>query len=169
MSLLTPCKGDFFRWFGLLAVVRVGTMYRNVYWFLILERSAFHCELFPAMVSFTVKVREEILQHSSNTISEGRLCCLFSYLLLSWVELLLLYFAFRSTIVLVLLVFCICFLVACIMYLHVTRVQVSDLRIFYHSFFYWLCFVCVLDYEAVNAHLIASESEICVPFKLIAK
>lgn len=124
---------------------------------------------FPVMVSFTVRVREEILQHSSNTISEGCLCCLFSYLLLSWVELLLLYFAFRSTIVLVLLVFCICFLVACIMYLHVTRVQVSDLRISYHSFFYWLCFVCVLDYEAVNAHLIASESEICVLFKLIAK
>ncbi|KAM6276107.1 adenylate cyclase type 1 isoform 2-T2 [Spheniscus humboldti] len=31
----------------------------------------------------------------------------------------------QSTIVLVLLVFCICFLVACIMYLHVTRVQVG--------------------------------------------
>ncbi|ETE62994.1 Adenylate cyclase type 1 [Ophiophagus hannah] len=34
----------------------------------------------------------------------------------------------QSTIVLILLVFCMCFLVACIMYLHVTRVQVSDLK-----------------------------------------
>lgn len=34
-------------------------------------------------------------------------------------------FPFRGTVVLVLLVFCICFLVACIMYLHITRVQVN--------------------------------------------
>ncbi|KAG8139598.1 hypothetical protein E2320_002360, partial [Naja naja] len=34
----------------------------------------------------------------------------------------------QSTIVLILLVFCMCFLVACIMYLHVTQVQVSDLK-----------------------------------------
>lgn len=33
-------------------------------------------------------------------------------------------FPLRGTAVLVLLIFCICFLVACIMYLHITRVQV---------------------------------------------
>lgn len=40
------------------------------------------------------------------------------------------FFPLRGTVVLVLLVFCICFLVACIMYLHITRVQVNAAAFF---------------------------------------
>ena len=48
-------------------------------------------------------------------------------------------FPLRGTVVLVLLVFCICFLIACIMYLHITRVQVNT-----------AAFLCLLYLSAAN-------------------
>ncbi|XP_066579116.1 adenylate cyclase type 1 [Amia ocellicauda] len=65
----------------------------------------------------------------------------------------------QSTIVLVLLVFCICFLVACIMYLHVTRVQCFPgcLTIQIRTI---LCvFIVVLIYSVAQGYVVA-----CMPW-----
>lgn len=118
--------------------------------------------------SITGRVRERSSTIHRKHHFRRTLCCLFSPCT-DCIALLLLCFDSRSTIVLVLLVFCICFLVACIMYLHVTRVQVSDLRFYSCSSFWWLCLVYPLEYEAISTCFTDSESEIYVLFKFIFK
>ncbi|NWI28555.1 ADCY1 cyclase, partial [Sula dactylatra] len=74
----------------------------------------------------------------------------------------------QSTVVLVLLVFCICFLVACIMYLHVTRVQCFPgcLTIQIRTI---LCiFIVILIYSVAQGCVVNAEPLIlCVVYSLI--